>query len=169
MKSPAERSLLAGREGRQARFSLTRNLGLLAFERLNAPGWHLLYLDPSCHARWGVARTRPLRPDQHLRQLMSIPPRRLQYARISSSSSTPRGRYPFTSLYASGDRQLLELGERRQQGQQELLRGYLLEQPTVQEPAPALQQLQAQNQRLRGAQTGTTTVQPDHAHVPSRT
>ena len=54
VKSPAERSLLAGRED-VTQLASPEHLGLLAFERLNAPGWHLLYLDPSCHARWGVA------------------------------------------------------------------------------------------------------------------
>ncbi len=163
VKSPAERSLLAGRED-VTQLASPEHLGLLAFERLNAPGWHLLYLDPSCHARWGVAA-------RDLCGLIGTPyaslmdaAQRLQLHQDIQQQLATQGRYQvrYWLHTPSGSRQLLELGERRQQGQQELLRGYLLEQPTTQEPAPALQQLQAQNQRLRSALEAYQRTQDDH-------
>ncbi|PAV47215.1 diguanylate cyclase [Pseudomonas sp. HAR-UPW-AIA-41] len=163
VKSPAERQPLAGRED-VTQLATPEHLGLLAFERLNAPGWHLLYLDPSCHARWGV-------PARDLCGLIGTPyaslmdaAQRLQLHQEIQQQLDAQGRYQVRYwLHApSGSRQLVELGERHQQGTQELLRGYLFEQPTAQEPAPALQQLQAQNQRLRTALEAYQRTQDDH-------
>ncbi len=126
-------------------------LGMLRFERLNEPSWALLFLDPMCERRFGLAaaelcsligspyaslmepEVRHQRHDEIQKQLADEP-----YYQVSYRLHTP-----------CGVLNMLEIGEPYQQHGRPLLRGYLLATDPAQDACE--HELQAQNARLRAS------------------
>ncbi|QLF94139.1 EAL domain-containing protein [Pseudomonas sp. ABC1] len=103
-------------------------LGMLHFERLNEPGWTLLYLDPNCEQQFGIAAS-------NLCALIDTPYARLMEPNIHQPlHETIQRQLAQTGHYfvryhlntPHGLIRLIETGEVQQRFGKELLSGYLL-------------------------------------------
>ncbi|MEE9101249.1 MULTISPECIES: putative bifunctional diguanylate cyclase/phosphodiesterase [Pseudomonas] len=151
-------------------------LGLLRFERLNESSWTLLFLDPGCERQIGV-------PAQDLCGILDAP-----YASLMEPEARHRlheqvqqqllqdGRYQVRYCLHSprGPLNILEVGEAFQQHGRQLLHGFLLQDEgdaQTAAPDPRLQELEAQNLRLKMSLEMYQRSQDEHLQhlVRSRT
>ncbi|MBS7662273.1 EAL domain-containing protein [Pseudomonas lalucatii] len=103
-------------------------LGLLRFERLNEASWTLLFLDPDCEQRLGIAASELCALiDAPYASLMEPEARHRQHDAIQQQLAR-HSRYlvHYTLHTPRGPLRLTELGEPFKQRQRQLLRGYLL-------------------------------------------
>ncbi len=117
-------------------------LGLLRFERLNDPGWPLLYLDSACDAELGLPAAGLCTPaGDNYASLISEAVRLQQHQVIQQQLAGGHHSYRIRYLLQGpqGVLDILETGERYYQAGQELLHGYLLAMPGLERPADMLQ------------------------------
>ncbi|OYT96750.1 MAG: diguanylate cyclase [Pseudomonas sp. PGPPP3] len=140
-------------------------LGLLRFERLDEASWALLYLDPSCAQAFGQPATELCALIGAPYASLMEPQARYQlHAQIQQQlSNAPHYQVRYTLHTELGPLQILECGERFQQRQRALLRGYLLiDQQAEPKGSPLLSELQAQNARLQTSLELHQDAQEDH-------
>ncbi|UTW09506.1 putative bifunctional diguanylate cyclase/phosphodiesterase [Pseudomonas benzenivorans] len=148
MKShPDAASLLAAEVVTQ--LPAPERLGLLRFERLNEASWTLLFLDPDCEQRLGIAASELCALiDAPYASLMEPEARHRQHDSIQQQlACNARYLVHYTLHTPRGALRLTELGEPFKQRNRHLLRGYLLiaepESPFAETPGPNLDGLLA--------------------------
>ena len=141
-------------------------LGLLRFERLDEASWALLYLDPACVQTLGQPATELCALIGSPYASLMEPQARYQlHSQIQQQlSSAPHYQVRYTLHTELGPLPILEFGERFQQRQRPLLRGYLLvdQRPAEPQDSAQLSELQAQNTRLQTSLELFQDAQEEH-------
>jgi diguanylate cyclase (GGDEF)-like protein/PAS domain S-box-containing protein len=140
-------------------------LGMLRFERLNEPSWALLFLDPACERQLGISASDLCAlVDAPYASLMEPEARyRLHDTIQQQLLQGPHYLVRYTLHTPQGALTLLEMGEPFKQRNRQLLRGYLLvADESLDQYAPAEQELHTQNQQLRSSLQQYQRTQNDH-------
>ncbi|PKM33727.1 MAG: diguanylate cyclase [Gammaproteobacteria bacterium HGW-Gammaproteobacteria-12] len=140
-------------------------LGMLRFERLNEPSWALLFLDPACERQLGISASDLCAlVDAPYASLMEPEARyRLHDTIQQQLLQGPHYLVRYTLHTPQGALTLLEMGEPFKQRNRQLLRGYLLvANESLDQYAPAEQELHTQNQQLRSSLQQYQRTQNDH-------
>ncbi|MDH0893705.1 MULTISPECIES: GGDEF domain-containing phosphodiesterase [unclassified Pseudomonas] len=141
-------------------------LGMLRFERLNEPSWTLLFLDPSCERQLGVGASELCALlDSPYASLMEPEARYRLHDEIQRQvAQTQHYSVRYRLHTPNGALHMLEIGEPFRQRGRSLLRGYL--QVTAETgdtlATQRLEELQAQNTRLRAELELHQQTQADH-------
>ncbi len=141
-------------------------LGMLRFERLNEPSWTLLFLDPSCERQLGVGASELCALlDSPYASLMEPEARYRLHDEIQRQvAQTQHYSVRYRLHTPNGTLHMLEIGEPFRQRGRSLLRGYL--QVTAETgdtlATQRLEELQAQNTRLRAELELHQQTQADH-------
>jgi len=109
-------------------FPVPSRLGMLRFERVNQPGWDMLYLDSACERQLGMPAVElcGLNPSPYAQLMKAATRLQLHEAVQMQLSQGASYMIQYQLQGPSGPLPMLEVGEAFWQHGQQLLRGYLL-------------------------------------------